>query len=66
MILLNGIVPISYAGTKEPVAYGELISIWGIGLSVRATPLLQQLPHILFFFFYFREKRNFKYTPLIT
>lgn len=34
MILLNGSVPIAFAGTEEPAAYGELISIGGIGPSV--------------------------------
>ncbi|KAK9931437.1 hypothetical protein M0R45_018712 [Rubus argutus] len=32
--LLNGSVPIAFAGTEEPAAYGELISIGGIGPSV--------------------------------
>ncbi|XP_062164782.1 uncharacterized protein LOC133871358 [Alnus glutinosa] len=34
MILLNGGVPIAFAGTEEPAAYGELISIGGLGASV--------------------------------
>ena len=34
MILINGGVPIAFAGTEEPAAYGELISIGGIGPSV--------------------------------
>ncbi|XP_042986473.1 macrophage migration inhibitory factor homolog isoform X3 [Carya illinoinensis] len=34
MILLNGGVPITFAGTEEPAAYGELISIGGLGPSV--------------------------------
>ncbi|XP_021815867.1 macrophage migration inhibitory factor homolog isoform X1 [Prunus avium] len=34
MILLNGSVPMAFAGTEEPAAYGELISIGGIGPSV--------------------------------
>ena len=34
MILLNGGVPIAFAGTEEPAAYGELISIGGLGPSV--------------------------------
>lgn len=34
MIVLNGGVPISFAGTEEPAAYGELISIGGLGPSV--------------------------------
>lgn len=34
MILLNGAVPIAFAGTEEPAAYGELISIGGLGPSV--------------------------------
>ncbi|XP_010545380.1 PREDICTED: macrophage migration inhibitory factor homolog isoform X2 [Tarenaya hassleriana] len=34
MILLNNGVPISFAGTEEPAAYGELISIGGLGPSV--------------------------------
>lgn len=34
MILLNGGVPIAFAGTEAPAAYGELISIGGIGPSV--------------------------------
>lgn len=34
MILLNGGVPIAFAGTEEPAAYGELISIGGLGPSI--------------------------------
>lgn len=34
MILLNSGVPIAFAGTEEPAAYGELISIGGLGPSV--------------------------------
>ncbi|XP_020697169.1 macrophage migration inhibitory factor homolog [Dendrobium catenatum] len=34
MILLNGGQPISFAGSEEPAAYGELISIGGLGPSV--------------------------------
>ncbi|KAK6942024.1 Macrophage migration inhibitory factor [Dillenia turbinata] len=34
MILLNGGVPIEFGGTEEPAAYGELISIGGLGPSV--------------------------------
>ncbi|KAG6587731.1 Macrophage migration inhibitory factor-like protein, partial [Cucurbita argyrosperma subsp. sororia] len=34
MILLNGSTPIVFAGTEEPAAYGELISIGGLGPSV--------------------------------
>lgn len=34
MVLVNGGVPISFAGTEEPAAYGELISIGGLGPSV--------------------------------
>lgn len=34
MILLNGGVPVGFAGTEEPAAYGELISIGGLGPSV--------------------------------
>lgn len=34
MILLNGGVPIAFAGTEEPAAYGELVSIGGLGASV--------------------------------
>ncbi|WCJ42293.1 Tautomerase/MIF superfamily protein [Euphorbia peplus] len=34
MILLNGGVPIAFAGTEEPAAYGELISIGGLSPDV--------------------------------
>ncbi|XP_039130197.1 macrophage migration inhibitory factor homolog [Dioscorea cayenensis subsp. rotundata] len=34
MILLNGGVPMAFAGTEEPAAYGELISIGGLDASV--------------------------------
>ncbi|XAR63747.1 Phenylpyruvate tautomerase [Bertholletia excelsa] len=34
MILMNGSAPIAFAGTEEPAAYGELISIGGLGPSV--------------------------------
>ncbi|XP_050269614.1 uncharacterized protein LOC126713790 [Quercus robur] len=36
MILINGGVPIEFAGTEEPAAYGELVSIGGLGPSVNA------------------------------
>ncbi|KAM0030115.1 putative intramolecular oxidoreductase [Helianthus debilis subsp. tardiflorus] len=34
MILVNGGVPISFAGTEERAAYGELISVGGLNPSV--------------------------------
>ncbi|XP_047308642.1 macrophage migration inhibitory factor homolog [Impatiens glandulifera] len=34
MILLEGSVPMAFSGTEEPAAYGELISIGGLGPSV--------------------------------
>ncbi|KAK4757278.1 hypothetical protein SAY87_007405 [Trapa incisa] len=34
MILLNESVPIAFAGNEAPAAYGELISIGGLGQSV--------------------------------
>ncbi|XP_057842244.1 uncharacterized protein LOC131051673 isoform X2 [Cryptomeria japonica] len=34
MVLLKGGVPISFGGTEEPAAYGELVSIGGLGPSV--------------------------------
>lgn len=34
MILINGGVPIAFAGTEEPAAYGEVISIGGLNPSV--------------------------------
>lgn len=34
MIVLNGGVPVIFSGTEEPAAYGELISIGGLGTSV--------------------------------
>ncbi|KAI3775285.1 hypothetical protein L1987_49856 [Smallanthus sonchifolius] len=34
MILVNGGVPISFAGTEEPAAYGEVISIGGLNPTV--------------------------------
>ncbi|KNA10944.1 hypothetical protein SOVF_139720 isoform A [Spinacia oleracea] len=34
MVLLNGGVPIAFAGTEEAAAYGELISIGGLSPSV--------------------------------
>ncbi|KAJ0702772.1 putative macrophage migration inhibitory factor, Tautomerase/MIF superfamily [Helianthus annuus] len=34
MILVSGGVPISFAATEEPAAYGELISIGGLNPSV--------------------------------
>ena len=37
MIVLNGQVPIAFGGTEEPAAYGELISIGGLGPSVNGT-----------------------------
>ncbi|EYU18212.1 hypothetical protein ABFS83_10G070900 [Erythranthe nasuta] len=36
MILVNGGVPISFGGTEEPSAYGELISIGALGPSANA------------------------------
>ncbi|MCI30639.1 macrophage migration inhibitory factor-like protein, partial [Trifolium medium] len=34
MIVLKGSVPISFGGTKHPAAYGELVSIGGLGPDV--------------------------------
>ncbi|KAL8189493.1 hypothetical protein R6Q57_029059 [Mikania cordata] len=34
MIVVNGGVPISFAGTEEPAAYGEVISIGGLNPTV--------------------------------
>lgn len=34
MIVLNGSVPIAFAGNEAPAAYGELMSIGGLGPSV--------------------------------
>ncbi|GAB2267404.1 hypothetical protein Dimus_002387 [Dionaea muscipula] len=34
MVLINGAVPIAFGGTEEPAAYGEVISIGGLGPSV--------------------------------
>ena len=34
MIVLNGGVPIAFAGSEEPAAYGEVISIGGLSPSV--------------------------------
>ncbi|KAH1072589.1 hypothetical protein J1N35_024917 [Gossypium stocksii] len=36
MILVYGGVPMAFAGTEAPAAYGELISIGGLGPSVNA------------------------------
>ncbi|KAE8680575.1 Detected protein of confused Function [Hibiscus syriacus] len=36
MILVNGGVPMAFAGTEAPAAYGELISVGGLGLSVNS------------------------------
>lgn len=46
MILVNGGVPISFGGTEEPAAYGELISIGGLGPSVN-TKLSATIAEIL-------------------
>jgi hypothetical protein len=34
MVSINGSVPMSFAGSEEPAAYGELVSIGGIGPGV--------------------------------
>uniref|UniRef100_A0A0C9QMA2 L-dopachrome isomerase n=1 Tax=Wollemia nobilis TaxID=56998 RepID=A0A0C9QMA2_9CONI len=34
MVLLKGAVPMSFGGSEEPAAYGELVSIGGLGPSV--------------------------------
>lgn len=34
MIVLNGGVPMAFAGSEEPAAYGEVISIGGLGPGV--------------------------------
>ncbi|GAB4838286.1 hypothetical protein Ancab_027814 [Ancistrocladus abbreviatus] len=34
MVLINGAVPMAFGGTEEAAAYGELISIGGLGPSV--------------------------------
>lgn len=37
MVLLRGGVPMSFGGSEEPAAYGELISIGGLGPSVNKS-----------------------------
>ncbi|KAK1417092.1 hypothetical protein QVD17_26214 [Tagetes erecta] len=37
MIVVNGGVPISFAGTEEPAAYGEVISIGGLNPTVNGN-----------------------------
>ncbi|GAU13899.1 hypothetical protein TSUD_262260 [Trifolium subterraneum] len=34
MIVLKGSVPVSFGGTEQPAAYGELVSIGGLGPDV--------------------------------
>ena len=36
MVLINGGVPMAFAGTEEAAAYGELVSIGGLNPSVNA------------------------------
>eukprot|EP00250_Pteridium_aquilinum_P028454 c3718_g1_i1 orf=373-720(-) len=37
MVLLRGGVPVMFAGSEEPAAYGEIISIGGLGPSVNKS-----------------------------
>ncbi|XP_022134572.1 macrophage migration inhibitory factor homolog [Momordica charantia] len=72
MILLNGGTPIAFAGTEEPAAYGELISIGGLGPSVNGklsstiAEILQTKLHIdgsrFYIKFYDAERSYFGYN----
>ncbi|XP_020879980.1 macrophage migration inhibitory factor homolog isoform X1 [Arabidopsis lyrata subsp. lyrata] len=46
MILLNSGVPIAFAGSKEPAAYGQLVSIGGLGPDVNGK-LSEKISEIL-------------------
>ncbi|KAG6744304.1 hypothetical protein POTOM_053023 [Populus tomentosa] len=46
MIVLKGSVPISFGGTEEPAAYGELVSIGGLSSDVNKK-LSKPSPHLI-------------------
>ncbi|KAL2336556.1 hypothetical protein Fmac_011002 [Flemingia macrophylla] len=62
---LNGGVPIAFAGTEEAAAYGELISIGGLGLNVNGklsstiAEILQTKLYINSSCFYIMQKRHY-------
>lgn len=47
MVLVNGGVPISFGGTEEPAAYGELISIGGLtpGVNAKLSSTIAEILH---------------------
>ncbi|XP_034901935.1 uncharacterized protein [Populus alba] len=67
MIVLKGSVPISFGGTEEPAAYGELVSIGGLSSDVNkklssaiSTVLLSKLsvPKSRFFLKFYDVQRS--------
>ncbi|CAN8253061.1 unnamed protein product [Cochlearia groenlandica] len=48
MVLLNSGVPIAFAGSEEPAAYGEVISIGGLGEGVngKLSETISEILHI--------------------
>jgi phenylpyruvate tautomerase len=67
LISLRGSIPMSFAGTEEPAAYGELISIGGVGpvtnkeLSAAISEILESklsVPPSRFYIKFFDCKRT--------
>lgn len=67
MVLLKGSVPMCYAGTEEPAAYAELVSIGGLGptvnksVSAAVSDILEQklsVPKSRFYIKFYDVKRS--------
>ncbi|KAK4767310.1 hypothetical protein SAY86_015060 [Trapa natans] len=73
MIVLKGSVPIAFGGTEQPAAYGELVSIGGLGgdvnkkLSAAIASILEtklSVPKSRFFLkFYDTKASRFNFFP---
>lgn len=68
MIVLKGSVPMSFGGTEQPAAYGELVSIGGLNpdvnkkLSAAIAAILEtklQVPKSRFFLKFYDTKASF-------
>ncbi|KAI4365528.1 hypothetical protein MLD38_021507 [Melastoma candidum] len=68
MIVLKGSVPIAFGGTEQPAAYGELVSIGGLGpdvnkkLSAAVSAILESklsVPKSRFFLKFYDTKGSF-------
>ena len=75
MIVLKGSVPISFGGTEQPAAYGELVSIGGLNpstnkeLSAEISAILEtklSVPKSRFFLKFYDSKASYLSTFWVT